>query len=300
MTFGQVLSRGVSAAHRSVPALICLFLLYGLHQGASLVVGGLVTPESVTMQRGQTFPAEFGMLMAFGLLSCAWLVVMVFVGPAVTAGVVGQLRDRLRAPGEAPGSFAGYGGRFYVQLLILTVIFVVIAVLVSIIVGLLAAAVVFEQLGSMMMQPQQMEEFQTHPLVIGTNVLNILFLVTLAVVLILAQSIVVLEYTDPFTAIGRALGFIWARLGDTSRLWGITACLALPAWGMSWIVQGLGIHSLPVLLILGTLLSVFVPYALLLLLAWSVSLLLARRPEAGGEAAGDAPGDADPGPDTDR
>lgn len=301
MTFGQILARGTAAAHRSIPAWILLFLLYGTYQAGSLVGTGLLTTDPTAMQPvqpGQSLPPEYVIAMGFAGLSCAWLVVMVFVGPFVTGGTVGQLRDHVRQSGDVPGSFTGFGARFYLQLLGLTLIFGLIAVLFLVILGLLAVAITFEQLGGMMMmQPEQMQELQTHPVMIATNLLNGLFVVTLFFVYVLSDCIVVIEYTDPFTAIGRAFGFIWRRPGDASRLWAINTVLVVPMWCASWMVQIFQIHSLPVLLVAGILLGLYVPYVMLLVLAWTVSLWLARSESAEEGRSANDPGRNDASPE---
>lgn len=277
MTFGQILARGVSAANRSITALILLFVLYGIFQGASLVIGGLMTPNMMAPQPGQPPPPELGLFMAFGCFSCIWMLIMVFGGPWITAGAAGQLRDRIERPGETAGSFVGYGGRFYLQVLVLTLIFVVVVFVMYLIIGLVTMAVLYDEFGFPMMQPQQVREFQLHPVNIALNTLGGLFLAALAIVFCLANVIVVVEYSDAFTALGQAFSFIRRRFVDTAKLWGVTFFLLLIFLGLSWTVQLAGIHSPPILVAMGTGASFYTPYAMLLILAWTVSLWLARK-----------------------
>lgn len=297
MTFGQILSRGVSAAHRSIPGFLLLFLLYGVFEGLSPVMVGLMRPEKFAMQPGQPPPPEFAMLMIYGCFSCLWILVMVFVGPWVTAGTVGQFRDHIEHPGNIPGSFSGYGGRFYLPMLVLTLIFFVIVVLLYLIMGLITAAIMFDKMGRWPMQPAQVQQFQMQPATILTGLLAALLVVAMAIVFNLANSIVLTRYMDAFTALTQAFALVRRQFGDACKLWGVTALLALVVWGVSVVPQFFGVHNLTVLVILGIILAVYLPYAFLLSLGWSVSLVLARsaseasdvaEPSSDGGTAGDA------------
>jgi hypothetical protein len=298
MTFGEVISRGVSAAHRSITGLILFFLLYGLFQASAVVAGGLMQPEAFAVPQGPgppQLPPEFPMIMAYGCFSCIWLLVMVFAGPWVTAGTLGQLHDRIQHPGSAPQSFAGYAGRFYVPLLILTLILVVIVVVAFMILGLLSAAITFDEMGGFPMQPAQARQLQTHPVNVASNVLGTLLMVSLALVFNLANSIVVIEHMDALTALGKAFEFVRRQIGDAGKLWVVNVLLALVMSGIGWSVQILEIHNLPMLLVLGMVIAVYLPYVLVLNLSWSVSLWLARTATSTEDTSGAEPpmGDSD-------
>ena len=284
MTFGQVLSRGFSAANRSIVGFVLLMFLYGTFQASSLVVGGLMSPESMVVQPGQPPSPEFAMLIGYGCASCIWMLVMVFAGPYVLAGIVGQLRDRIQNPGDDSGRFTGYSGRFYLPMLVLTLIFSTIICVLYLGAGLASSAVMFDQMGGM--QPEQIQEFQKHPVSLAAGLFAMVLVIGVSVIFNLANSIVVIEYMDAFTALGRAFEFVRRQILDATKLWVVSGLLALFLWSVYWTVQFLELHSLPLLLVFGAVVGIYVPYMILLIQAWSVSLWLARTPASSEDIAG--------------
>ena len=277
MTFGQVLLRGLSAANRSIVGMVLLILLFGLLQASSVIIGGLSPADRVDF-------TPFA--MGYSCFSCFWVLVIVIAGPWVTAGVVGQLRDRIDQPGDVPESFAEYGGRFYLRLFALTLILFSVLILLSLILGLAAWAVMFEQFDGLPTQPAQLQQLQTHPASMAIDILGKMSMCAILFLFNLATSIAVIERTDVLASLGRAFDFIRGNVWDTGRLFGASALLAVISWGTGAIPTLFDIHAFPVLLVLGVVTGIFVPYMLLLNLAWAVSLWLARTPASTEDTAG--------------
>lgn len=283
-SFGEVLSRGVRAANRSVTGLLLLFLLYGWFQGVSLVVGGAFAsdPTIFQVQPGQQPPAELVWMMGYGCISCVWLLVMVFGGPWVAGGILGQLKDRMTAPEAEPGPFRPYASRYYVRLLLLTVVYVGIFLLLYLILMLVGMMIAASVLQGDAMDPQNLQQLNMHPANIAAGALFLLALAAMIVVFNLANAGVVVEEWDAWTSLGRAWGFVRSHAGDAVKLFLVITGLGCVMWSLYWIPAVLELREIPVLAILGLLMAAYFPYMIMLGLAFGVSLWLARRPDVSG------------------
>lgn len=285
MSFGEILSRGMTAANRSVTGLLMYFLLYGIYQGLALVVGGQMTPEQFDVQPGRPPEPEFGLMMIYGCGSCVWMLVMLFSGPWVSGGVAAQLRDRMRESDEPTSIFIDYASRYYGRMLVLTLVYVGILIAVYILYVLVQAAIATTFLDVDLMQPLEWQEVSTHPANLAMGVVFVLVLTGIGVVFGLANAAVVVEEFDAFTSLGRGWSFVRDNPGDAGRLWLVAAGLSVLMAMLYWIPPLLDIRSMPVLAVLGTVIAVYFPYMLMLNLSLAVSLWLARRTAPGEEEA---------------
>lgn len=289
-SFGQILSRGLRAAHRSTAGLLLFFLLYGWYQGAGLVFGAAVgsDPRLFQMQPGQAPPPELLWLMGYGCFSCVWILVTLFAGPWVAGGVIGQLRDRVAAPDAPVGSFRAYASAYYGRFLLLTVLYLAtlfVLYLVLMLVGMLIAgsALQGEPLG-----PAQLQSLNSHPANIASGVVFGFALAAVAVLFNLADSAIVVEQVDAISGLGRAWSFMTRRFGDAFRLFLVYAALGVPVGLLYSGPALLQLRELPVLAVVGVLLACYFPYLIMIDLAFAISLWLARhpRPEGMPEDAG--------------
>jgi hypothetical protein len=281
-SFGEILSNGVRATNRSRTGLLLLFLLYGWFQGLGLVVGSVIAsdPTFFQVQPGQPPPAALVWMMAYGCGSCIWLIAMVLGGPWVAGGVLGQLRDRIVTPEAQPGPFRDYASSFYGRLLLLTVIYVAIFLVLYLILMLVGALVAGSAFADGAVQPQQLQQLNTHPANIAAGVGFMLVSSAVGVLFLLTNAGVVVEQWDALTALGRAAGFIRQRSGDAFRLFLIVAALACVLYAFYWIPTLLELRDATVVAVLAVLMACYFPYMIMLEMAFGMSLWLARRPQS--------------------
>lgn len=295
MSFGQILSRGVTAAHRSVVGLVLLFLLYGWHQGVSVVIGGAFDPQEFVVQPGQPPPASLMTMMAFGCASCFWMLVMLFASPWVTGGVMGQLRDRIAAPEQPAGRLIEYAGTYYVRCLALTLLLVVTLAVIMVGWVLLSLVLSGVRLQPGAMQPQDIERMNTSPVNIALSVVFAFVLSAFGVVFHLATAAIITEHTDALTSLGSAWQFVVRRFADTIKLTAVVCGPWLVFWAINLVRTLLEWRGWPILAVQGVVTALAFPYLVLLNHAWGMSLWLAQRegsPESGDARGGEAEGAA--------
>ena len=267
MTFSRILFRGFSAANCSVPSLMLLGMLYGWYEGAEIVISDTNGIRELLAPLGDGPPPEEVVTMGNGCLACVWLVVTVFGGPWVVAGIIGRLRDRMTGPGLATGTFAAHAEMFYAPMLVLTLTHVAVELLLAIPLGMLGMAIseMPSETGLGFVFPKALSA-------LANNGVGLVFL--------FASAVVVTEYGGAIASLRTAVSCLWRHLADAAKLFVVVGALELAWWlpqqGLLLVFQ----QHLPILALLGVLTAVVAPYIRLLSMSWVVSLWLARRPGA--------------------
>jgi hypothetical protein len=271
VTFGRILQRGFFAANRSLAGLALLIVVYGTYEGVSIVMSDTAGIRELLTPLGAGPPPEDVVTMGRSCFACAWLFVVVFGGPCVVGGIIGQLRDRISAPDQPAGNFGWHAEMFYLPILVLTLTSLAVALLLTIPVWLLSMGI--SELPSLSGLAEPLPKGISA--VIGKGV---------SLVFMLAIAIVVTEYEEPFRSLKIAFSFLKRHVADFAMLFVVVGALHLTWWllqqGLLLVLWWLSQQGLLLLAVLGTVTAVIAPYIMLLSMAWIVSLWLARRPGA--------------------
>lgn len=280
MSFSRILSRGTRAANRTPKALVLYIVVLGLFQGLSTVAGGLMPIEALQMQPGQAPSPQLFWLIGFGCFSCVWGLVMIFVTPWITAGAVGQMRDRLTRPDGSAAAFAEHASRYYRRMLIIGIIWLLIFVVLWAILAGVGLAIVSAQGGDV--NPQKIDELNTHPANIASGIVLLLLLSALGVWFAVAQAVVVADDQTALSSLSRACRFCTGHTAEAFKLFLLFLVLGAGMVLITQLPALLGAKNLGVLALAGLLLALYFPYIILLELGWATSLYLARIPERTG------------------
>lgn len=265
MSFTRILLRGFSAARGCLAGLMLLVVLYGWFDGAEIVFGDTVDIRAVLAPLGDGPPPEDLVPMVRGCLTCVWLPVTLFGAPWVVGGMIGQLRDRMIGRDVPTASFGTHAEMFYVPILVLSLTFLAVQLLLTIPLGLLEMA-----LSGAASHPDLAKLLsKARGALIGGGI---------KLVFILASTVVVTEYEEPFASLKRALLFLRRHIADGVKLLAAVIALRLAWWLPQQALRLICQQHLTMLAVLGAITAVCNSWIMLQSVAWTVSLWLARRP----------------------
>ena len=112
----QIVGRGFGAAHQVLFGALLLFLLHAPAQVVSAVAQGYQA-KVMAGPLGQPDANQVIVYVAMAFGGFVLAVGVFFLFPLVQAGILGQVRDRLKSSQEPPGRFGAYGRAYYLRLL---------------------------------------------------------------------------------------------------------------------------------------------------------------------------------------
>lgn len=295
---GQIISRGFVAAHG---ALVCALYLFLLHAPAQVVsaVATVAQGRQAAAMRGVEHPfdpIQVSLTLLLSLTSFAVAVAVLFVFPLLQGGILGQVRDRLESPHQAPGRFASYGRTHYVRLLgslglFMLLMFVVMAPVMCASAGLAFQAFQLSETapddrGDVAAAPfvadsqQFTRQMLTHPALIVLVVIITLLTSAVGMVYWVANCIIV-SATDGVLACWRqSLRFCRQNLAAVLAVWLLIIAVSMLGAPVSLAGQLGFVTDLWAVVGLALLQALLIGYTGVLFAGLTMSLFLARRPEA--------------------
>jgi hypothetical protein len=218
---GRALGRGFTAAHGALLGAVYLALLHAPLQ---------VTNAFWQSVQSSTFnperePDADRVALALGLagLTLAFGLVVFFVFPLVQGGILGQVRDRLEAPGRPARSFGAYARANYTRLLGSQGLFLLITIAVVFPAMILAVALALPDAWASSVAPndqaQVNRQLVQHPAVIATVLVSMLVLSAAGMVYWMANCVVVAERESTLAAWVRGFSFCCRNVPAVLAVW---------------------------------------------------------------------------------
>lgn len=278
LTFGEALSRGIHAAHKTLVGAVVMLVIIGPMQVVSSLSGALV-------MQGEAFqppapgeppsPALF-LMMGYGCFICSWFIVLIFATPWAGGGIYGQVADHLT--GKTVGSFAQYGRQFYTRILLLFLLYFAVLIVLLIPVWVVGAALSTQHMQAGQMDPEAMRELSRHPLNIIVGVFFGLALTALSTILTLVQAGLVLNNCGTMEGISIALSFVRRRFMDTFKLYLVLIVTSIPIVLFQQAGNFIPVVTTPIMAVVGCLSAIYLAYISVLNAGLGSSVYVARRP----------------------
>jgi hypothetical protein len=283
---GQIIGRGIVAAHG---VLLGAFLLFLLHAPAQVLnaVAQAVQAESLRgAAGGEIDPTQLS--LAFLLFGCSLLfsVAVIFLFPLVQGGILGQVRDRLESPHESPRRFGSYGWAHYARLLgslglcmLLMIAIMAPVMCVGTALSLNAFALTPEERPDDAAQ-QFARQFVTHPVTLVVIGITSLLAAALGMVYWIANCIIVSKSCGVLASWQLSLRFCRKNLCAVLAVCSLIVAVSIVVAPVSLAGQLGFVTDLGAAAGMALLYSAAVGYTGVLFAGLTMSLYLARRPPA--------------------
>jgi hypothetical protein len=282
MSIGQIITRGITAAHG---VWIGVFYLFVLHAPVQVVraLGQSIQERAVTP--GQAPDARIVLLsMAVTLTSFALAVLLFFLYPLVLGGILGRVRDRLESAPSPTGNFWACGRAHYVRLLGSLGLFTLAMVVAMFPVGCLVGLAFYEveALGSAVEEAPASLWLLSKPLFFAAIGISSFLASVAAMIYWVANSIVVAEQEAVLASWRKALLFCRQNLAAVLLMWFLAMAVGLVVSPLGMLDQLGIVKELWALVVLALVYAALIGYSGVLLPGLIMSLYLARRPQSSG------------------
>lgn len=290
LPLGQILVRGVMAAHSVLLGALLLFLLHAPAQVLNALMQGLQA-EAMAVPGKQPDPTMLLLYMAAACGTLLLAVAVFFLFPLVQGGILGQVRDRLESPLQPPQQFGTYGRANYLRLLgnqgLLTLAMLAIMVPTM----CLSVGLAFQEVARVAQDaPQPLDTQQLtrqlllHPVMLAAMLIATSLAMAVGMVYWVASCIVVAEQERVIASWRKALHFCRENFSAVLTLGVMGLVLGVLSSPLSLASQLGIVRDLWAVVGLALVYSVLVAYSGVLLAGLSMSLYLARRqPSVNGE-----------------
>lgn len=276
MSFSQIFSRGLEAALRTPLGIIGYFCVLGLQQ-ATIPISSAFLPAMFEQQPGAPPSPETLTFVGIGCFTCTWSLVMIFAGPFVAGGTLGQLRDRLSALEKPVGRFSDYGSQFYLRALVVMLVFIGVMTGLYFVNAIVGGLITASQDVGTKMDYAEFQKLARHPANIASGIITGVIFTAVSVVFHLAFAIVGSDNRSALGALGEALRFCRVHSVDAFKLFIVYLTFNAISWPLYASGALFSVRSIPVLVLLGFILAIWISFLVVLSLGLATSLYLARR-----------------------
>jgi len=289
MPIGQIISRGLTAAHSALLGAMYLFLLQAPLQVLNAVSHGFQASAISGSEQQPDLNRVVVQSLSLSGGSFVLALAVFFLFPLVQGGILGRMRDRIEVPDQPPGQLGVYGRTFYARLLRSYGLYVLLLIVLMLPTMCIGFGLAFQEITKVTppvswekTQPPDLQQLTRqlllHPAMLVCMMASVFLVSVASMVYWIANCIVVSEQQRVMAAWRKSLRFCRRNFSAVLVMWLLSLAVGMLISPLS-LVGPLGVvKEVWVLAALGLLYSAIIGYVGVLWTGVGMSLYLARRP----------------------